>query len=245
MSKRWIQEHHRDAHYRQAKREGYRARSAYKLLQINERFEIIRPHDDVIDLGCAPGGWLQVIKQITDGKVIGIDIKRIAPIKDVIFIRGDMTSDKVHEILQAEVGGEVNTVVSDMSPNISGHYSLDQANSVYLAEMALKTAELLLGLGGNFVVKVFEGDMYPSFIKQVKGKFSRVKIHNPKASRKSSSEVYVIAKNYYPRKRERDNRGKLADNERCNEDEKEEEGKEEGGEGNTSSSDRGEEEGGT
>lgn len=213
MSKRWVQQHHRDAHYRQAKREGYRARSAYKLIEINDRYRIIRPHDDVVDLGCAPGGWLQVIRNLTDGKVIGIDINRINPIRDVIFIQGDMTSETVRRKLESEVGGKVNTVVSDMSSNISGHYSMDQANSVYLAEMALETAESLLPLGGNFVVKVFEGDLFSSFLKQLKPRFSRVKVHNPKASRKSSSEVFIIAKNYYPGKPERETarKGKLVD----------------------------------
>ncbi len=204
MSKRWVQEHHRDAHYRQAKREGYRARSAYKLIEINNRYQIIRPHDDVVDLGCAPGGWLQVIRNLTDGKVVGIDLKRITPLQDVIFIRGDMTSEKVLDQLDKEVGGKLNTVVSDMSPNITGHYTMDQANSVYLAEMALKTAEQLLNIGGNFVAKVFEGDLFPEFLRQVKTKFSRVKVHNPKASRKSSSEVYIVAKNYFPEGLKRD-----------------------------------------
>ncbi len=198
MTKRWIQEHHRDPHTRSAKREGYRARSAYKLLEINKRYQVIRPHDRVVDLGCAPGGWLQVIRKLTDGDVFGIDIKRIEPLEGVNFIRGDMTKPRVLEILMEKAGGKVNTVVSDMSPNISGHYSMDQANSVYLAEMALRTSDEILMKGGNFVAKVFEGDLFSHFLKQVKPRFSRVKVHNPKASRKSSSEVYVIAKNYYP-----------------------------------------------
>ncbi|MCK4614202.1 MAG: RlmE family RNA methyltransferase, partial [Thermoplasmata archaeon] len=201
MTKRWIQEHHRDAYHRKAQREGYRARSAYKLLEINRRYRIIRQHDRVVDLGCAPGGWLQVIRQLTDGNVFGIDLKRIEPLEGVTFIRGDMTSDEVQEKFIKTVGGRINTVVSDMSPNISGHYSMDHANSIYLAEMALKTADSLLAKGGNFVVKVFEGDLFSSYLDQVKARFSMVKVHNPKASRKSSSEVYVIAKNYHPKER--------------------------------------------
>jgi len=226
MSKRWVQEHHRDAHYRQAKREGYRARSAYKLIEINKRYKVIRPHDDVVDLGCAPGGWLQVIRKLTDGRVFGIDLKRIEPIGGVKFIRGDMTSEMVRKKLKDETGGKVNAVVSDMSPNITGHYSMDHANSVYLAEMALKTADSLLCLGGNFVVKVFEGDMFSSFLNQIKERFSRVKVHNPKASRKSSSEIYVVAKNYYPKvagsfgkkldsKKEEDTSGGGQDDQNC------------------------------
>jgi 23S rRNA (uridine2552-2'-O)-methyltransferase len=199
MSKRWVQEHQRDAHYRQAKREGYRARSAYKLEEINKRYTVIRPHDDVIDLGAAPGGWLQVIREITDGKVIGIDLRRIEPLDNVTCIRGDMTSEKVRKKLVDAVGGKVNTIVSDMSPNISGNYTMDQAQSVYLGEMALDTAESLLDRGGNFVVKVFEGDLFPDFLRLLKTKFSRVKVHNPKASRKTSSEIYVIARNYFPK----------------------------------------------
>ena len=198
MSKRWIQEHHRDAHFRKAKSEGYRARSAYKLLEINTRYQVIRPHDDVIDLGCAPGSWLQVLRKLTDGKVIGVDLRRIDPIEGVTFIRGDMTSEDVLENLILESNGKVNTIVSDMSPNITGHYSMDQANSIYLGEMAMKTTESLLNLGGNFVVKVFEGDLFPEFLQSVRKRFSRVKVHSPKASRKTSSEIYVIARNYYP-----------------------------------------------
>jgi len=196
MTKRWLNEHHRDPYYRKAKKEGYRARSAYKLLEINRRYRIIRPHDSVVDLGCAPGGWLQVIRSLTDREVVGIDIMPMEPIERVKFIRGDITDERTMEKLRKAAGGGVNTVVSDMAPNISGNYSLDQARSAHLAEMALKAAEELLVPGGNFLVKVFEGDMFPSFISRVRVAFRMVKVHNPPASRKSSSEVYVIAKNF-------------------------------------------------
>ena len=203
MSKRWIQNHHNDAHFRQAKREGYRARSAYKLMEINRRYRLIRAHDDVVDLGAAPGGWLQVIRKLTDGRVIGIDLNRIEPMEGVVTIRGDMTSPNVRDRLRDVVGEKVNTVVSDMAPNMSGNYSVDQARSVHLAEMALTTARSILAPGGNLVVKVFEGDLFHDFLMEVKGVFSQVKVHNPRASRKSSSEVYVIARNFSPRELKR------------------------------------------
>lgn len=197
MSKRWVTEKKKEHYYRQAKKTGYRARSAYKLKQINSKHNVIKSGDVVIDLGCAPGGWCQVAMEITGetGRVIGVDIAKIEPIEGVVFIRGDARKQEtIHEILKAAGRGDV--VISDMSPNITGHYSMDHARSVDLAEFALDIAGRTLKTGGNFVVKVFQGDMFKGYFDDVKSQFRFVKGHSPAASRKSSSEIYVVAKGY-------------------------------------------------
>ncbi|RKY96175.1 MAG: 23S rRNA (uridine(2552)-2'-O)-methyltransferase, partial [Candidatus Hydrothermota bacterium] len=180
-----------------AKREGYRARSAYKLLQIQKKYRILKPGDTVVDLGAAPGGWSQVAKEITGikGKIIGVDILPIKPIPGIIFLQGDMTKDEdIQRILSLTDKNTVDAIISDMSPNISGNYSVDQARSVFLCEQALKTCDILLKDGGSFVCKIFEGEDLPDFIQKVKNRFKIVKQFDPEASRKSSSEIYIIAK---------------------------------------------------
>jgi 23S rRNA (uridine2552-2'-O)-methyltransferase len=197
MSKKWSSERKHDGYYKKAKKEGYRARSSYKLDQINTRYNLINAGDAVLDLGAAPGGWLQVALEIVgpQGKVVGVDLQGIKPIDNVIFIKGDM---KKPETLQKilEMVNSVDVVVSDMSPNITGHYSMDHARSIELAEISLKVARKLLKKGGNFVVKVFEGDLFPDFFKGVESLFGFTKAHSPKASRKQSSEIYVIGKGF-------------------------------------------------
>jgi len=197
MSKRWYHEKKREHYYKQAKREGYRARSAYKLLQIQKKYRILKPGDTVVDLGAAPGGWSQVAKEITSGKgkIIGVDILPIKPIPGIIFLQGDMTKDEdIQRILSLTDKNTVDAIISDMSPNISGNYSVDQARSVFLCEQALKTCDILLKDGGSFVCKIFEGEDLPDFIQKVKNRFKIVKQFDPEASRKSSSEIYIIAK---------------------------------------------------
>ncbi len=197
MSKRWYHEKKKEHYYKQAKREGYRARSAYKLLQIQKKYRILKPGDTVVDLGAAPGGWSQVAKEITGikGKIIGVDILPIKPIPGIIFLQGDMTKDEdIQRILSLTDKNTVDAIISDMSPNISGNYSVDQARSVFLCEQALKTCDILLKDGGSFVCKIFEGEDLPDFIQKVKNRFKIVKQFDPEASRKSSSEIYIIAK---------------------------------------------------
>ena len=197
MGKNWVLQKKRDHYYRMAKRENYRSRASYKLKQLNDRFHIIRRGDSVIDLGSSPGGWSQVAAELTgDGIVVAVDIDPMRPIKGVKFIQGDMLQEETIEEIEALVDGKVDVVISDMAPNISGHYSYDQARSVELAEMALRTAGRLLRPGGNFVVKVFQGDLFPDFLKEARKKFRMVKVHSPKASRAASSEVYVVCKGY-------------------------------------------------
>ena len=196
---RWYSEKKREHFYKQAKKSGYRARSSYKLLQIQKKFNVLKSNDVVVDLGAAPGGWSQVAKKIVgdNGVIVGVDLSYIRPIENIVFIKGDMTKiDNLNKISDAINGKEVDVVLSDMSPNISGNYVLDQASSVYLARKALEAAESLLRKGGCFVCKVFEGQDFEELMADIKSRFSSVRNFSPSASRKSSSEVYIVAKNF-------------------------------------------------
>ena len=199
---RWYIEKKREHYYKEAKKFGYRSRSAFKLKQIQKKFKLINPGDIVIDLGAAPGGWSQIGKELVGdkGRVIGIDLLPIQPIENIIFLTGDLTKNstlvKIKETIQNQ---QVDVVLSDMSPNISGNYSVDQARSIYLCEKALKTVDMLLKKNGHFLCKIFEGENIKEFIDQINKKFKIVKIFSPPSSRKSSSEVYIIAK-YFKRK---------------------------------------------
>jgi len=196
---RWYKEKKREHYYKKAKQTGYRARSAFKLLQINNKFNIIKKNDLVIDLGAAPGGWSQVAKQIVgeNGTVVGIDLSSIKAIQGIVFLQGDMTQEESISRLRKVIGDrEVDVIISDMSPNISGNYSIDQACSVFLCEQALKTAKILLKKNGNFICKIFEGEDLKDILEKIKSMFITIKQFNPPASRKTSSEVYIIAKSF-------------------------------------------------
>ena len=198
MSKRWLDERRRDPYYRKAKQMDYRSRASFKLMQLDDKFRLLRPGAIVADLGAAPGGWLQVAKERVGarGKIVGVDLQGIEPIEGVITVRGDMRKDEtVAEMLEA-LGGKADVVLSDMSPSISGNYSMDQARSVDLCEHALEFAEKALKPHGSLVMKIFEGDMMQDFLKLVKSKFKEVRLGAPDASRSSSSEIYIVAKGY-------------------------------------------------
>jgi len=205
MPTRWYQERKREGYYRQAKREGYRARSAYKLQQINAKYGVVKPGAAVADLGCAPGGWSQVLVEAVGpkGVVVGVDLQRTKPIPGAHFIQGDFTKRETHARLAAMLGQwgriDLDAVVSDMAPDMSGHYEIDQVRSVQLAEMALDFATQRLRAGGHFACKVFEGADFPQFRDEVRKRFRSVYLFHPPASRKSSSEVYVVAKGFLGR----------------------------------------------
>ncbi len=204
VATRWYQERRREGYYKQAKREGYRARSAYKLKQIQQRFGFPKPGDAVADLGCAPGGWAQVLVELVgpEGIVIGVDLQRVAPIEGARLIQGDFTKPETHRRLAAELAEtgreQLDAVVSDMAPDMSGNYNVDQVRSVHLCEMALRFAHRHLKPGGAFVCKVFEGADFVDFRETVRSSFGYVRQYHPPASRKSSSEVYLVAKGYRP-----------------------------------------------
>ncbi|MCK4718712.1 MAG: RlmE family RNA methyltransferase [Thermoplasmata archaeon] len=200
MSKRWAQEHARDPYCRMARRENYRSRAAYKLKQIDQKHHVMRKGDVVVDLGASPGGWSQIALELVgeEGVVIGVDLQPTPPLDGWIFIEGDITQDETRqEILSTlhDMGKkDVSVVISDMSPNISGNYDVDQANSAYLARIALEFAEDNIHPGGNFVCKIFQGSELEEFLRDTRSLFKSVRRYSPPASRKSSSEVYVICK---------------------------------------------------
>lgn len=185
----------RDEYYNRAKQEGYRARSAYKLKQLQEAADLIAPGDRVLDLGAAPGGWLQVAAELAgeDGTVVGVDRQRIDPLEGVETIRGDMTDADTRERVREAVG-EADVVLSDMAPNMSGEYELDHARSVYLARQAFETALEVLAPGGDLVVKVFDGPDLPELREEMEGEFQYVRSTRPAATRDASSEQYLLAR---------------------------------------------------
>lgn len=182
---------------RRAEEEGYRARSAYKLKQIDDDFNVLSEGDTVVDIGAAPGSWMQVAAERigSDGKVVGVDLARIDELEvdvDTETLRGDVTEDETKERVEDAVGGGADAVVSDASPDISGEWTLDHARSVHLARNSLDVARRVLVPGGYFVVKVFQGDTIDEFRDEVGDAFEDVATYTPDASRDESSEVYVI-----------------------------------------------------
>jgi len=198
-SGRWLQRHFNDAYVRQAQQAGYRSRAAFKLLEINERDHILRPGMTVVDLGAAPGGWTQVAAKIVGerGQVIALDILPMDSMPGVRFIHGDFREDAVFAALLDMVGEQqVDLVISDMAPNISGMKSVDQPRAMYLAELALDLARKVLSPGGALLVKAFEGEGIEAFRQELRISFKTLVTRKPKASRPSSREVYMLAKNY-------------------------------------------------
>jgi 23S rRNA (uridine2552-2'-O)-methyltransferase len=196
---RWYTEKKKEHFYKEAKRTGYRARSAFKLQQIQHRFNLIPKSGIVVDLGAAPGGWSQVAKEIVgeQGIIIGVDLSSIQPLENVQFLQGDITqTETIERIKNVMNNRRADVVLSDMSPDISGCYSVDQARSAWLCECALHVADQILKPGGHFICKIFEGEDTKKFIEDVKHRFTVMKTFSPEASRKSSSEVYIIAKSF-------------------------------------------------
>ncbi len=185
----------KDHYYNKSKQQGYRSRAAYKLKQLDESAHLLHDGETVVDLGAAPGGWLQVAaEEVGDtGTVIGVDLQRIKPIDNVETIRGDMTEEETQQEV-IDVAGSADVVLSDMAPNMTGEYSLDHARSVYLARQAFETALELLDSGGDFVVKVFQGPDLNDLRDDMEPEFEYVRTMSPDASRDESSEVYLVAR---------------------------------------------------
>lgn len=198
MPRRWLDKRKKDHYYRAAKESGYRSRAAYKLKQMVKKFHVLRKSDTVLDLGAAPGGWSQVAKEIVGpaGKVFAVDKSRMREIEGVSVIALDLDSDGALEKLTEWIGEPANVVISDMSPRISGNWTMDHARSVHLCEIALRIAERVLEKGGNAVIKIFQGEMYDDYLRKVKTKFDFVKGHRPKAVISESAEIYVVAKGF-------------------------------------------------
>jgi len=194
-SKAWMREHVSDFFVKQAKKEGYRSRAAYKLIEIAERDHLLAPGITIVDLGAAPGGWSQVaIERLgPNGRVIAVDFREMLPLPGVTFVQGDFTEALVLAQLEETLGKcPVDLVISDMSPNISGIGMVDQARGMHLAELALDFSLTRLNSGGNFLVKVFQGSGFDEFLRIMRGSFNRVVTRKPGASRGRSSELYLL-----------------------------------------------------
>jgi len=190
----------KDHYYNKAKQEGYRTRAAYKLQQLDRLEGLVGPGNTVVDLGAAPGGWMQVAAEMAGerGTVVGVDRQRIDPLDDeydatVEYVRGDMTDESTREAV-VDLVGSADVVVSDLAPNMTGEYGLDHARSVHLARQAFETALELLDSGGDFAVKVFEGPDLDDLLAEMEAEFEYVRTTSPDASRDESSELYLVAK---------------------------------------------------
>ncbi|MGE0080303.1 MAG: 23S rRNA (uridine(2552)-2'-O)-methyltransferase RlmE [Thiohalomonadaceae bacterium] len=198
-STRWLKEHFDDEYVKRAQQMGYRSRAVFKLLEIDEKDRLFRKGMRVIDLGAAPGGWSQIARDRVgpQGRVVALDILPMDPLPDVEVLQGDFREEAVMNALLAAVGDEqVDLVMSDMAPNISGERTIDQPRAMYLAELALDLAQRVLAPGGDLLIKVFQGEGSDAFMRTLKQHFAKVIVRKPKASRPRSREVYLLARNY-------------------------------------------------
>lgn len=199
-SHRWMQRHLNDEYVQRSKRDGYRSRAAYKLLEIQEKDTVIKPGQVVVDLGAAPGGWSQVAADLVgpEGRVIAFDLLAIDPLPNVAVIQGDFRSDKALEQLAECLGGSaVDLVISDMAPNLSGVAAVDIPRAMHLTELALDFCDRHLCPGGGFVCKVFHGEGFDGWMRDVKSRFAKAVTRKPKSSRAKSREVYLVAGNHH------------------------------------------------
>jgi 23S rRNA (uridine2552-2'-O)-methyltransferase len=198
-SANWLSRHVNDPFVKQAQRDGYRSRSAYKLIELNEKDKLLRPGMRVMDLGSAPGGWSQVAGKLVGakGRVLATDILPMAELKNVDFIQGDFTDEAiVQRVLDWLAGQKFDLIISDIAPNISGIESADQGRSIWFLELALDTVSKTLKSGGNFAAKMFQGSGSDEYLKELRTHFEKVLIRKPEASRKKSREVYLVAKGF-------------------------------------------------
>ena len=198
-SSRWMAEHFEDEYVKMAQTQGYRSRAVFKLKEIQEKDQLIKPGMNIVDLGAAPGGWSQLARQLMGkkNKLIALDILPMDALEGVDFIQGDFREEAVLEQLHAALeGSPVNLVMSDMAPNMSGNRGVDQPRAIYLGELALEAAKLVLTKDGSFLVKLFHGEGFEVFQGEVQRCFTKVVIRKPKASRPRSNEVYILAKGF-------------------------------------------------
>jgi 23S rRNA (uridine2552-2'-O)-methyltransferase len=192
-SQRWLARQLNDPYVQAAKHEGWRSRAAFKLIELDDRFHVIRRGARIVDLGAAPGGWSQVAVKRGAGAVVALDLLPMDPVPGVSFLQGDFTDAAMPERLRAELGGAADLVLSDMAPNTTGHPATDHLRIMALAEMALAFATEVLASGGGFVCKVFQGGSEREMLNRLKRDFAQVRHAKPPASRKESSELYVVA----------------------------------------------------
>ena len=192
-SQRWLTRQLNDPYVAAAKQQGLRSRAAFKLVELDERFRLIRRGVKVIDLGAAPGGWTQIAMQRGAARVVGVDLLPVDPVAGAVMLRGDFSEPEIQERLIAELGGQADLVLSDMAPNTTGHAATDHLRIMALAEAALDFAAEVLAEGGGFVAKVFQGGAERTVLEALKRHFASVRHAKPPASRKESSELYVVA----------------------------------------------------
>jgi 23S rRNA (uridine2552-2'-O)-methyltransferase len=199
FGKAWMQEHVNDPFVKEAQRQGYRSRAAFKLLELGAKDRLFRPGIRAVDLGAAPGSWSQVLAQKLGPKatIVAIDLLPLDPIRGVTALQGDFREDAALAALNVVLGGDkVDLVVSDMAPNLSGIDSADQARSIHLAELALEFAVDNLQPGGDFAVKLFQGSGFAEFEKVVRSRFGKAYVRKPDASRNRSREVFIVGKGF-------------------------------------------------
>ena len=198
-SQRWLKEHFDDHFVQKAQKKGLRSRAVFKLEEIQQKDKLIKKGQTVVDLGAAPGGWSQYVADYFngDGQIIACDILPMDPIAGVDFLQGDFREESVLEALTERIGGKnVDVILSDMAPNMSGNGTVDQARSMYLVELAFDMCHQVLKPGGHFVVKVFQGQGFEEFLKDARAAFKTVKTRKPDSSRARSREVYLVATHY-------------------------------------------------
>ncbi len=198
-SREWLDRHLNDEYVQRAQVEGYRSRAVYKLLEIQRRDQLIRPGQVVVDLGAAPGGWSQVALELVGekGAVFALDILPMDAIAGVTIIEGDFREQQpLEKLQQALAGRDVDLVISDMAPNLSGMATVDQPRSIYLCELALDFAVQTLKPGGNFLTKIFQGEGFDAYMRQLRENFASVVTRKPQSSRSKSSEVYLIGRDF-------------------------------------------------
>ena len=188
----------RDQYRKLAKDQGYRSRSSYKLLELNRKYNLLKMNDTILDIGCAPGGWLQVSKKITGphGKVVGIDINPIEPLDSINIVQVNIEEPDVIEIVNKEFPFSFDVVLSDLSPNVSGIWHYDHERQISLTLHALQISTKLLKIGGKAVFKIFEGEYSSNVIEEASKVFTKVTINKPKASRQKSSELYLVCTSF-------------------------------------------------
>lgn len=195
VNKAWLTAHVHDNFVKKARQDGYRSRAAYKLQEIASQYQLFRPGMTVVDLGASPGSWSQVVSEniASTGKIFALDILDMQPLSGVTFIQGDFREDEILLKLEEALGGKrADLVISDMAPNLTGVRVSDQAQSIYLAELALQFCREHLNLGKNFLVKAFQGSDFEAFRRQMQTEFSKVIIKKPEASRGRSKELYLL-----------------------------------------------------
>jgi len=204
-STRWLQRQLNDPYVAAAQKEGYRSRAAFKLRELNEKFDFLKAGQRIVDLGCAPGGWTQVAVDIvkpekTGAQVVGVDLLEMDPVEGALNFVCDFTEHDAPDRIKAELGGPVDVVISDMAANTTGHAATDHLRIMALLEMAYLFAQETLADGGCFVAKVFQGGAESELLTQMKRDFTSVKHAKPPASRKDSAEMYVVAQGFRGRK---------------------------------------------